>query len=201
MLAKIFKKMKPLGGAKYLTIERGSEMDLKQLVAESKKGNIESFITLLSAKQDMLYRIAYTYTRNPYDAEDVLSEATIKAFNKIRQLKEPDKFYKWYTTLLVNLCRARYRRRQKEISGLNYNWQEIVIEQVVPDFSASIEDKVLVEEILQSLQHSERDLLVLRFMEDFTVKEIAEIMDVAEGTVKSRLYRILKKIKKVWRKY
>ena len=48
-------------------------MDLKQLVAESKKGNIESFMFLLSAKQEMLYKIAYTYTQHPQDAEDVLS--------------------------------------------------------------------------------------------------------------------------------
>ncbi|NLL20090.1 MAG: sigma-70 family RNA polymerase sigma factor [Clostridia bacterium] len=176
-------------------------MDLKQLVAESKKGNIDSLITLLSAKQDMLYKIAYTYTQNPYDAEDVLSEATIKAFNKIRQLKEPDKFYKWYTTVLINLCRARYNKQQKELSRLNSDRQEIILEEVVPDFSVSVEDKIMVQKILQSLKHSERDLLVLRFMEDFTIKEIAEIMNVAEGTVKSRLYRTLKKIKKVWREY
>lgn len=173
-------------------------MDIEQLVAESKKGNIDSLITLLSARQDMLYKIAYTYTQNPYDAEDVLSEATIRAFDKIGQLREPDKFYQWYTSLLVNLCRAYYRKRQKETAGLDHHRQEVIPEQVVPDFSARVEDRMLVEKILQSLKQSERDLLVLRFMGDFTLKEIAEIMDVAEGTVKSRLYRALEKIKKVW---
>lgn len=173
-------------------------MDIKQLVAESKKGNIDSLITLLSAKQDMLYKIAYTYTQNPYDAEDVLSEATIRAFNKIGQLREPEKFYKWYTALLINLCRAHYHKQQKETARLDHHRQETILEQVVPDFSARVEDKMLVEKILQSLKHSERDLLVLRFMEDFTIKEIADIMNVAESTVKSRLYRTLEKIKQVW---
>lgn len=174
-------------------------MDIKQLVAESKKGNIDSLITLLSAKQDLLYKIAYTYTQNPYDAEDVLSEATIRAFNKIGQLRKPEKFYTWYTTLLINLCRAHYRKQLKETTRSDNNRQEAILEQVVPDFAAMVEDKMLVEKILQSLKHSERDLLVLRFMEDFTIKEIAEIMNVAESTVKSRLYRTLGKIKKVWR--
>lgn len=173
-------------------------MDLKQLVAESKKGNIESFMFLLSAKQEMLYKIAYTYTQHPQDAEDVLSEAAIRAFDKIGQLREAEKFYPWYTALLINLCRAHYHRKRKERAGPAYDPQA-AWEPAVPDFSAAVEDRVLVDQILRSLPYPERELLVLKSMEDFTLKEIAEIMDMAEGTVKSRLYRTLEKLKKAWR--
>ncbi len=170
-------------------------MDIKQKVMESKNGNIDSFIELLTAKQDTLFKIAFTYSQNPYDAEDSLSEASIKAFDKIKQLREPEKFYKWYTTLLINLCRARYKRQKRELENIDRSIRTDLMERVAPDFSEAVENKLLVEKIFQSLKHDERDLLVLRFMDDYTIKEIAEIMQVAEGTIKSRLYRTLKKIK------
>lgn len=174
-------------------------MDIKQLVDDSKKGCIDSFIQLLTAKQDMLYKISFTYTGNPYDAEDCLSEASIQAFDKIRQLREPEKFYQWFTTLLINHCRANYRKQQRERERLAKNHEQDLLAGMMPDFSTGVDDQILVEEIFQSLKKDERDLLALKFMEEFTLKEIAAIMGVAEGTVKSRFYRTLAKIKKVWR--
>lgn len=171
-------------------------MDVELLVDQCKKGDIESFMELISAKQEMLYKIAFTYTSNAYDAEDCLSEASIKAFNKIKQLRESDKFYKWYTSLLINYCRGRYRRQKKELDNLEKIYHKEMLEDISGDFAKAVEDQALVEIILESLKDDERDLLVLRFMEDFSIKEIAEIMGVAEGTVKSRLHRSLKKIRK-----
>lgn len=171
-------------------------MDIEKLVFQSKKGDISSFMTLLKQKENLFFKIAYTYTGNAYDAEDCITEAAIHAFEKIRQLKKYSKFYSWYISILVNTCRCNYRRQQKMVSGEVY-----LMGEYIPDDTKSVEDRLLLEEILKSLKEDERDLLVLKYMHEFTLKEIAYMMGIAENTVKSKVYRTINKLKKKYRRF
>lgn len=192
--------MKLFNGFITLTSEGGCIMDLEQLVVDSQNGDIESFIDLLRGKDVMFYKIAYTYTHNTYDSEDCVAESSVIAFDKIKQLKDPKKFYSWYTTILINLCRKNYKLNKTKIE-----FKEDIIKSFNFDFTNNnttneIENKILLETILQSINNDERTLLIMKYIENYTLKEIAEIVKIPENTVKTKIYRTIKSLKNKFRR-
>lgn len=164
-------------------------MNIEILVIKSKKGDITAFMELLREKQELFYKIAFTYTKNSYDAEDCISEAAIKAFEKIKQLKKWGKFYSWFTSILINICRQQYREKA------NVSSKEIV-KDIKDSFSyGSVEDKIIIEELLDNLKKDEREILVLRYLKDYPIKDVASIMEIPVNTVKTKIYRSLKFLK------
>ncbi|MDQ2087903.1 sigma-70 family RNA polymerase sigma factor [Herbivorax sp. ANBcel31] len=165
-------------------------MDINELVHASQSGDMTSFIQLLTQKQDTIYRIARTYTKNSYDAEDCISEASIRAFDRIKQLKNPEKFYVWYISILVNISRKQYKKVCRETEFIP-NLHELTS----TDIAKNTNNSILVDDILQFLNKNERDVLILRYLKDFKLEEIAHILGIPEGTIKSRLNRVTRKLK------
>lgn len=164
-------------------------MDIWMLVRKSKQGDISAFTELIKVKQDLLYKISFAYTKNPYDAEDCLSEACIKGFDKIKQLRNEEKFYSWFTSLLINICRNQYREKSKLSSGEDLN-------EIMDMFSFStIDDRIIIENLLKKLKEDEREIVVLKYLKDYPLKEIAKIMDIPENTVKTKMYRSINFLK------
>lgn len=160
-------------------------MNLENLINKSKKGDICAFMELLKERQELFYKIAFVYTRNPYDSEDCISEAAIKGFEKLGHLKDSEKFYKWFTSILINTCRSKYRRKEKLTS-------EGELEKIIDKFSYdSVEDKIIIGDLLNTLKQDEREVLILRYLKDYSLKEIAYIMGIPVNTVKSKVYRSL----------
>jgi RNA polymerase sigma-70 factor, ECF subfamily len=160
-------------------------MDIKFLVQKSKDGDISAFMELLREREQSIYKISFTYTKNSYDAEDCISEATIKAFDKIKQLKEDSKFFSWYISILINTCRKSLKQKLKAST-------EEELKEVRDVFSySSIEDKIVVEGLLNRLKKDERDILVLRYLKDYSIKEVADIMGIPLSTAKTKIYRTL----------
>jgi RNA polymerase sigma-70 factor (ECF subfamily) len=163
----------------------------EELVIKSKAGDISSFIELLRLKQDMLYAIAYKYTNNKSDAEDCLSDATIKAFDKVHQLKKNEYFYTWFNSVLINTCRQYNKRNNRSVS---YNDE---LNNIHALYSISkAEDKIFVSEILASLKSRESEILELRYIKEYPFKKIARIIKLPESTVKTIMYRTIKKIRR-----
>lgn len=165
-------------------------MEMEELVRASQAGDIKSFITLVKMKEEMIFRIARNYTSSSYDAEDCISEAVLRAFDKVRQLRDAKKFYVWFVSLLINVCRKRYKAAAMENEFIAEIHQ--TIDQNVFEYS---DNSLLVEEILKCLGENEREILILRYLKDFTLEEIAEILDVPKGTVKSRISRTMSRLR------
>lgn len=164
-------------------------MGIEELVSKSKNGNISAFMELLREKEELIYKISFTYTKNKYDAEDCISEAAIKAFDKIKQLRNPEKFYSWYISVLINVCRRSLKEKVKESS-------EVELSLVRDEFSyRSVDDRIIIEGLLAKLKKDERDILALRYLKDYSIKEIADIMDMPLSTVKTKIYRSLNILK------
>lgn len=160
-------------------------MDIETLVMKSKKGDISAFMGLLREKKQIIYKISFTYTKNSYDAEDCISEAAIKAFEKIKQLKNVDKFYSWYTSILINICRRHIKNK------VNASTEE-ELNEIRDTFSyKSIDDRIMVEGLLGKLRKDERDILALRYLKDYSIQEVADIMDIPLSTAKTKIYRTL----------
>lgn len=165
-------------------------MEINELVQASKKGDLDSFIQLLKAKEELIYRIARIYTQNSQDAEDCISDCTIRAYDRIKQLRSPEKFYTWYISILVNLCRKKYRTINRETEYIPEQ-HDIATEEIIQN----ADNIMLVETILKHLGDDERNIIVLRYLKDFSLEEIAQILAIPVGTVKSRLSRVMNKIK------
>lgn len=166
-------------------LEEGMLMDIEALVEKSKAGDISAFMELLKQKQDLFYRIAMTYTKNSYDAEDCISDAAIKGFEKVKQLHTPNKFFAWFTSILINVCRKNYKLKSTSCC-------EEEIKEFIDSFSySSVEDKIIIENLLSKLKDDDREIIVLRYLEDYSLKEIAYIMDIPINTVKTKIYRSL----------
>ena len=167
-------------------------MELRKLVLASQAGDMDSYIRLIRQKEAVIYRVARVYTRNSFDAEDCVSEAVLLAYDRIRQLRNADKFYVWFLSILINLCRKKYRFSTRELEYIPE-----VHDGLEDDLVHTAENLLLVENILTHLKSHEREILVLRYLKDFSLEETAEMLGIPEGTVKSRLNRTIAKIK--WR--
>lgn len=164
---------------------------LKELkVKKAIKGDRQAFLDLIEPQKDKLYKIAYTYVKNEQDALDVIQETMFKAYTGIDKLKKPKYFDTWLTKILINVS----------ITTLNKNKNITYLEEstIVPSYNNvnEYEDKLDLENELDKLEKKYREVIVLRYFKDFTIKEISEILDIPLGTTKTYLYRGLESIRK-----
>lgn len=141
----------------------------------------EQFFTAeVKARERSLYRIAVSFMRNDADAADAVQDALLRAWEKRHSLREPAYFGTWLTRILINACKGRLRSRPREAAMAE-----------VPDEGAreAPEDSLALREALGSLDLKYRIPLVLYYLDGYPVKEVARIMRLPPGTVKSRLSR------------
>ncbi|MBV7272497.1 sigma-70 family RNA polymerase sigma factor [Clostridium sp. PL3] len=144
--------------------------NIQELVQKSKAGDISSFMSLLREKEVLIYNISFSYTKNSYDAEDCISEASIKAFDKLKQLKNEEKFYCWFISILINICRKNIKSKITIPS-------DDTINQVRDEFSYQfIDDRILIEELLSKLRKDERDIIAFRYLKLYILYPIQNIL-------------------------
>lgn len=149
----------------------------------NKKQLFEKYIT---TNIDNAYRFAYTYTKNKYDAEDVLSESIVKALNAADSLQSPEYIKQWFYKIIANTA-ITYLKKKNRFSEFSALENETAIE----DDHSELD----LMSILDKLEIKYREIVVLRFLEDMTIKEISQVTGVNESTVKTRLYRALEILK------
>ena len=150
---------------------------------------------------DSVYNVALRMTKNKNDAEDLVQETFLKAFRFFNKFQAGTNCKAWLLKVLTNLFNNKYRQRTKEPQQISY--EEIAedylysrllkegLEQIEnPEeklFAHILEDDV--KKVMDSLPEEFRVVVILSFMEGFSYKEMAEILDTNIGTVKSRLHR------------
>ncbi|WP_461218593.1 sigma-70 family RNA polymerase sigma factor [Lapidilactobacillus salsurivasis] len=159
------------------------ELTLKEITwaQQAVAGDREALGQLLKSRGDYLYRTAYLYVGNQADALDVIQEATTQAVKTVAQLRDPNHFFTWFTRILIRQAQALYRRRQKEIA------MATPPEQVAPPGDATAHLDLLAA--LQVLGADYRQALQLFYYQDMSISEISQLLEVPEGTVKTRLRR------------
>jgi RNA polymerase sigma-70 factor (ECF subfamily) len=142
----------------------------------------------MHARIDAIYRISYAIVGDEADARDVTQETFIAAWRRIRELRDPDRFDAWLQRIAVNAARmtlrARGRRRIREIPAGDVVALAVAADQVAPERS----DADMLAAALDRIPTDQRTILVLHHLEGHDVAQIAGILDVPVGTVKSRLH-------------
>ena len=136
------------------------------------------------AMENRLYRVSCGLLRNPQDRLDAAQEAVIRAWERMETLRRPEYFETWLTRILINVCYDMLRAR-KNIVPL-----EELAEQPAPEGA----DREL-HDAIQKLGGELRIVVVLHYMEGYRLREIAEMLEIPIGTVKTRLMRAKKQLR------
>lgn len=156
--------------------------DIKQ-VQRAKKGNKKAFQELIEEEKVKLYKIAYVYMRNEEDALEVFQETVYKALNSIGNLKDERYFSTWLTRILMNRAFDQLKRKKKVIP-----MERDILESKTSSYLLSENDPDLLQAVIE-LDEKYKTVIVLRFYKDYTVNQIAELLDCPEGTVKTNIHR------------
>ena len=161
---------------------------MEDLVKKAKNGDKYALLKLIMDKKAEFYRLAYLYTSSREDAMDAISEMTVILYNKICKLKDEGKFYSYAKTILVNACRDILRKRKNIILTDYQDYQGTYDEE-------GKETLMDVFEILKTLSQDQQEVIKLKYLLDMDYQTIAEICKVPVGTVKSRIFNGIRKIK------
>ncbi len=149
---------------------------------------------VLNKYRDRVVRLAAHVLHNPREAEDIAQEAFVKAFRQIGQFRGESGFYAWLYRIVVNLCLDRMRRKsatsETPLDETTAPW----IGAVTPD----MEKRIVVEGVLDSLTPPMRAALVLREVEGLEYSEIADVLGIPVGTVRSRLNTAREQFRRRW---
>lgn len=169
----------------------GDAMEEKNLVEMAIKGDKDSFCRLYELYRNKLYRYAFYRLGNQHDAEDAVSSCVLSAYQQISALRNAKAFSSWIFRILSASCNAVIKN---QIERRNTDDIENCENSLITNMDGVVE-KTEIQEALNILNDSEKDIVLLSVVAGFSSKEIARAMDMASGTVRSKLSRSLKKMR------
>jgi len=173
------------------------------VVERAKEGDRVAFGSLVSLFHEDIFRMVYFRVRSEIDAEDLTQDIFIQAFKGVRRLKEADRFRPWLFSIAMNRVRDFYRKRRfLFFMGTPSETESLKREDPEQGGDAeplrNLEKKDFWNQIggfLKKLSRLEKEVFLLRFFDHLTLKEIAETLGKGESTVKTHLYRALRKFR------
>jgi RNA polymerase sigma-70 factor (ECF subfamily) len=169
------------------------------LVTSAREGDVHAFETLVQKYDRQIFRIAQHITQNREDAQDVVQDAFLKAYEKLDQFQGNSKFYTWLVRIAVNesLMRLRKRRTGKMVSiDEDIETDEGSVPRDLADWSPNPEQNYgqaelaeILRKTIQGLPHGFRIVFVLRDVDGLSTEETAETLGLSVPAVKSRLLR------------
>jgi RNA polymerase sigma-70 factor, ECF subfamily len=180
--------------------------DDAKIVQSALDGNEDAFAELWEKYQLETQKWAFHYVRNLFEAEEVSQEAFAEAYNRLRELRDPQKFGGWLRRIVTNIAISQLRRRRptvpfEEVSGIliNGRWMKQYNRYELPSLDASPEQQAQTEKLdaaIRKLPPKYRRTVTMFYFEDRSQEEIATRMETSVTAVKSMLFRARKRLKK-----
>ena len=174
-------------------------LDESALVAQSREGDAEAYGQLVRRYQNKIFRLAQHITQNREDAEDVLQETFLKAYEHLDQFQGNSKFYTWIVRIAVNQALMKLRRRKNDKSVSMDETIDTGEDTVVREIAAWDEDPEerlsreelgeILDKAIETLDPPYRSVFVLRDIEELSTEDTAEALGLSIPAVKSRLLR------------
>lgn len=171
---------------------------IKKRIKQLKKGDQNAFAEIVELFKDKVYQLCYRMVGNAHDAEDIAQEAFIRAYVNINSYDTNRKFSTWLYRIATNLSIDRLRKRKPdyfldaEIEGTEglTMYSQIPSDEIQPDERVeSLEFQEWIQQEINELPVMYRSVIVLKYIEELSLKEIGEILDLPIGTVKTRIHR------------
>ena len=163
-----------------------------RLVERARDGDDVAFTELVDMDGDLCYSIAYRILRDVERAQDAVQQAFLLAWRELPRLRDPERFEVWLHRLLVNACYEEHRRHRRwtsRIRALPFDGP------VSADPTVSIDDRDALDRAFLRLTPQHRAVFVLHHHAGLPLAEIAEIVGVPIGTVKSRLHHAIRSLR------
>lgn len=157
----------------------------KLLIKGLRKGKEDAYRQIIEEYGNKLLRTCYLILKDREEAEDVVQETFIKVFQKLDTFKENSSFFTWIYAIALNLCRDRLRKKQDMLT-LEDEW--VGENDVEFHVEKNIDREILRKEIFD-MNSLYREILVLFYFEELSIKEISNLLNEKEGTIKSKLSR------------
>ncbi len=187
-----------------------SEYDEKALISKAKRGDAAAFAMLVRHSERTVYNLALRMLGDEQDALDISQEAYLRAWRSLGAFGEHSTFCSWMYAITRNVCVDFLKKRQSSSTvPLTYGSSdgdeaELQIsdsEEELPEKQyEKKERRTLVREAIQSLPENQREVLVLYDIEGYSYADISRMLDIEEGTVKSRLWRARENLRKILKK-
>lgn len=168
-------------------------MNIEQ-VKKAKGGDSEEIGNIIMENMQTMYRVAFTILKNEEEIYDAISNTTVIVFEKINTLKKEEFFKTWLTRILINECYKIYNQNKKIIYLENCNTEAMSNLQFTEKDRL---DEIDTRNLIKSLSKDLKEIVTLYYLEDFSVKEISNILQIPDGTVKSRLSRARGELEKI----
>lgn len=166
-----------------------------ELVEEVKSGERESFSLLVQRHQKALLRLCVRYTHDLEQAEDIVQESFVKAYEKLTSFEGRSSFKSWLFQIAINTSKNSLRSKSE---NLNIEHVNISVAPRAESGLVSQDIKSLIDLEIGKLPHRQKTALILRLYEDLGFREIAQIMDCPYDTAKANFRHGLMKIKEVF---
>lgn len=162
-----------------------------QLVIRVRQGDLDALGVLYAQYRTQVFRTALAITRNRETAEDILQEVFLKLYRYVERIDTSLTLAPWLYRVTVNLCYTQITRQKRWLTALDDVIENLVAppSRACPERQAEKgELQTVIQQAIDSLSPSQRIVIVLHYLSDLSLKEIAYILEVPEGTVKSRLH-------------
>ena len=160
------------------------------LISRARGGDREAFGALVEQYRDNVYRLAYRMCGNAYDADEAAQEAFVAAWRALPNFRGDAKFSTWLYRLTTNAAIDVMRREKRHQTVGDGEMIEVADDADSPQETVErTEQQEAVQKALATLSEEYREVLLLRYMEELDYAEIAEVLQLPSGTVKSRINR------------
>lgn len=150
---------------------------MKELVTRAQRGDPDAFAELIQSQMQNMYKTARSILKQDADVADAISDTILSCWEQLKNLKNPGFFRTWMTRILINKCYDQVRKN-KTVSV-----EEFPMEQ---GYQESGFENIEWKETLDALPEKYRMTMMLYYVEGFKISEIGQILEISEGTVKSR---------------
>ena len=172
-------------------------MDEPTLIRHAANGDASAWEPLIFAHQQAVFRLAYLLLGDPDDAEDIAQETFLRAWNHLKRFDQTRPLRPWLLSITANLSRNRRRSAGRYLAALTRAFRDEPAPASVEDKSAQYMEANDLRKVVQNLNEPDQQVVYLRYFMDLSVAETADVLQVAEGTVKSRLSRALEKLRAI----
>ena len=159
------------------------------LIRKAQKGDKDAFCRLMDEQVQCMYKVAFSYLKNDEDAADAIQDTILSCYENLKSLKQNKYFKTWMIRILINKCKDILQRKKQ----VTYTDQ-------MPETPFYEEEYAAKEwaQVLEPLDNKYRLVILPYYMEGFNIREISDILDMKESTVKSRLQRGRKQIAQMY---
>lgn len=180
-----------------------TELDMKEdrvpseaeIIERVQSGDKEAYHFIVTRYMQRAYYIALGFVHNPQDALDISQEAFIKAFRKIKKFDSNRPFFPWFYQLIKNLCldylKGSQRREEVPLNGVR----------ILKTEKDDREMKEVLWKGIEDLSLEQKEVILLRYFQKYSYREIADILEKPMGTVMSSLYNAKLRLKKIIGRY